>query len=147
MLSLESLVDFDTLTGDAAEGRDLFFSVGCTSCHGGLALDGGLRNTFVETLEDELGVVMPTPTVDTGSSGSFSTLGLVGGVLDKAGFFHSNAEQTSIELDEIGTAFDPLRAAVDFYNTGGVSETGISMTPAEVDKITAFLKAINFIEE
>ena len=133
--------DADTRAVDTSRaqvrGRELFLSVGCTSCHsanGKTVFNGGFRNTGVESLEVGFG---STPTVDNGNGvGQFLTPQLFG--MRKQHFFHTGA---------VGT----LRDAVAFYNSNefsiadglGDDAGGLNMTDLEIDDITAFLEAIS----
>jgi len=115
-------------------GRDLFFSVGCTSCHrrqSNRVFSGGNRDTGVEEF-DKANSAPPTPTTDLGIGGRFQTPGLFG--LRKAAFFHNNAV--------VG-----LQAAVAFYISTEFKESPTGgqvgfMSAADIQKITAFLEAI-----
>lgn len=138
--------------GDAAaiqRGRNLFTgSAKCFKCHSGpvlaetdVTLGGGFQsfNTGVVNLPinsflDACLGFQPLPQEDGGNR-AFSTPPLIG-VSRTAPYFHDNSVQV-------------LRTAVEFYNgtefnnsPGASAVGGISMTPQDIDDITAFLEAL-----
>ena len=131
-------------------GSDLYFGTAkCFNCHTGTmladavpALGGGNRNfnTGVANLRINLedrpenpgGGALP---LEAGGAREFNTPPLMG-VAGTAPFFHDSSVQT-------------LREAVAFYDSaefatspGGALVGAISLTPAQVDDITAFLESL-----
>jgi hypothetical protein len=123
-------------------GRDLLFSVGCTSCHkkSNKVFSGNTLDTGVEEL-----VSFGTGDPGDGSDPPrFQTPQLF---LRKAGIFHNNA------VGNTGVQFLNLRASVAFYDSPEFinSDNGTLVTfdtdpvkkNQEIDDIAAFLEAIS----
>ena len=132
-------------------GRNLFTSIGCTSCHSGTVFSGGNFDTGVETLEDTLLLAGGTPTADTGNGGgAFQAPPLFG--LRKDQFFHTGLlGNNSVAAPGQTLLFTNLRDAVSFYVTAafagspeGPSFSAVqAMTAANIEDIAHFLEAIS----
>lgn len=148
------------------KGRDLFFSIGCTSCHGGTVLSGGDFDIGVEDFEHTNNPLEKTPTFDDGSGSApglpipsirpfppapFQTPQLFG--LRKPHFFHTgifgnNDNEMTIPGETL--RFTNLLHAVSFYNSTefnaspGAKQFGqIQMSSTEMREIAAFLEVIS----
>ncbi len=134
-------------TRPEVRGRELLFSVGCTSCHGGPVFDGGNRATGVEDLA--ISKTLPTRDIGAGSDffPQFRTPQLFG--LRRPAVFHNNAVgDNTAPIEGKTLRFAKLRAAVAFYNSEEFADAdnspgGLNMIEQEIDDIAAFLEAIS----
>jgi cytochrome c peroxidase len=145
----------DTTASDTSRpevrGRELFRSVGCSTCHkgkGNSVLNGNLLDTGVESLEDEPSDPPSTPTVDNGNgSGEFLTPQLFG--LRKQHFFHTGRiGNNTVQIEGKSLRFTNLLDAVDFYRSDAFNDSPtngsvVDFTDAEAEDIAAFLEAIS----
>lgn len=141
-------------TRPEVRGRDLFETIGCTTCHLAPVGAGGVVNvdTGMEAFEHDATVHKnPTPTVDAGDGLRQFQVPQVFG-LRKAQFFHSGAiGNHSVAIPGETLRFTNLRDAVAFYTTpsfagspGAVIAPGVvTLTAADVSDIAHFLEVIS----
>lgn len=114
------------LSSDALAGLDLFISKGCTACHNGALVGGGMYQ--------KLGLVKPYPTEDVGR------MGVTGREADKY-FFKvpslRNVAKTGPYFHDGGVA--TLDEAIQLM---GRHQLGIALSSDERKKIAAFLQEL-----
>ena len=132
-------------------GRDLFLTVGCTTCHTGTVLSGAVTNvnTGIEALEGTL--ANRTPTVDIGDGlGLFQIPQLFG--LRKQHFFHTGlVGNNTVVIAGETPRFANLRQAVGFYVSASFAGSPegqffpaiLALTAANLDDIAHFLEKIS----
>jgi len=123
--------DQKALTADQLEGLRLFIDVGCTACHNGINIGGGMYSPFGVVEQPGADILPPgdkgrfavTKTVEDEYVFKVPTLR---NIARTPPYFHS------------GRSWD-LRQAVAVM---GVSQIGAELKPDQVDKIVAFLDSL-----